>query len=126
MSLNPLTFRQRPTTVSPELLQKPDIPMKDQLQIVEVVLQHRNAIYAHSKRKAGDFFGIVTVVLHKLEYVRVNHAAAENFYPSGLLARATRVSPPLAASSANEAGDEHLCARLGKWKKRWPETGLHV
>src|SRR5207247_7455644 len=124
----PTTHSQRPTTALRKLLQKPDVPLKEQLQIIEAVLQHRNSIYAHSKRKAGNFLLIVAVVLHELEDVRIHHAAPENFNPSGLLARAARrvFMAAFAAPAADEAGDEHLRARLGEREERWTKAGFHV
>src|SRR5262249_37975415 len=100
--------------------------LKKQLQIIQSVLQHRNAVHAHAKCEAGDSLWIVAVVFDELEHIRVDHAAAENFDPSGLFARTTRIGATLAASAADEAGDEHLRARLGEREERRPEAGFHV
>src|SRR5208282_2572057 len=60
----------------------------------------------------------------KLKHIGIDHPAAQNLNPPRLLARTARLRPALPAPAANEAGNEHLCARLGKRKKRRTETGL--
>src|SRR5579884_4139620 len=109
-----------------KLLQESHVPLKEQLQIIKPILQHRNSINAHAKGETGNLFGIVAVVLHKLEDVGIDHAAAENLDPSGLLAGSAGAPFTLPASAADEAGDEHLRARLGERKKRWTKAGLHI
>src|ERR1700688_1137317 len=105
---------ERPTTASPKLLQKPHVSLKKQLQIIQPILQHRYAVHAHAEGKAGNFLGIVAVVLHELEDVRIDHAAAEDLNPSGLLTGTAWVSTPSSTPTAYKAGDEHLCAWLSK------------
>src|SRR4051812_22851259 len=94
--------RLRANDSLPKLLQKPHIPLKEQLQIIEPVLQHGDSIYAHAKGKPGYFFGVVTVVFHKFKDVGIDHAAAENLNPSRLLAWTACVGAALAAASAYE------------------------
>src|SRR5207245_4159310 len=114
---------QRPTTNDqrrflPKLLQKPHIPLEEQLQIVDAIYQHGHAVHAHAKREAGNLLRVVTVVVHELENVSVKHAAAKDFYPSRLLAGTARllfcVSAALAACPAVEAGDKQLRTWLGE------------
>src|SRR5437868_2736825 len=112
----------------PELFQKPDIPLEEQLQIIQPILQHRDPVHTHPKRKARDFLGIISIVLHEFENIRVHHPATENFNPSRLLAwtaRSVIVTSPT-PPAADEAGHEHFRARLSEREKRWPEAGLHV
>src|SRR5260370_11872998 len=101
-----------------KLLQKPHIPLKEQLQIIHSILQQRDPVRAHAKGKSRNLLRVVPVVLHKFKNIGIDHAAAENLNPPGLLARAARIRPSPPAPSAYEARNEHLRARLGKWKKR--------
>src|SRR5207302_1673722 len=107
-------------TVLQKLLQKSHIALKEQLQIIKPVFQHSDAVHAHAEGEAGNLYGIVAVMLHELEHVGINHAAAENFDPSGLLARTARgiviASPP--APAADKARNEHLRARFCERKER--------
>ena len=50
----------------------------------------RDSVYAHAEGEAGNLLRVVTVVFHELENVGINHAAAEDFDPSGLLAGTAR------------------------------------
>src|SRR5579864_3983479 len=126
----PTTNDERPTTISSKLLQKSHIPLKEQLQIVHAINQHGDSVHAHSESEPGNFLGVVAVMLHELEHVGIDHAAAENFDPSSLLARAARLffrsGATLPASAADEAGDEHFGAGLCERKERWTEAGLYV
>src|SRR5271165_4112119 len=85
------------------LLQKPYIPVEEQLQIIHSILQQSNPVRAHAKRKSRNFLGVVPVVLHKLKYIRIHHAAPQNLNPPRLFAWAAgiRAAPP--TPTANEA-----------------------
>src|SRR5215472_290336 len=116
----------RPKPVLPELLQKSHIALKEQLQVIEAILQHGDAIGPHPKSKTRDSFRVVTVMFHELEHVRIDHAAAENFYPSCPFTGPARFLSSLPRATANKAGHEHLCARLGEGEKRWAKAGFHL
>src|SRR6267154_3670601 len=122
------TYDLRRTTVLPKLLQESHIPLKEQLQIIHSVHQHGNPVYAHAESEARNFLGIVAIVLHKFEDIGIDHATAKNFNPSRLLARTARaiIISALAASSADEAGDEHLGTWFSKREERRPEASLYV
>src|SRR5271165_1829606 len=106
----------RPTArFLPKLLQEPNIALKEQLNIVHSVLQQRQPVDAHAEGESGNFFRVVSVVLHELEHIRIDHAAAQHFNPSRLLAGTARSIPlALPASAADEAGHIQLRARLGE------------
>src|SRR5579864_789864 len=122
--------RPRANDALPKLLQKSHIPLKEQLQVIEPILQHRYAVHAHAEGEAGYFLGGGGVIHNEIEHVGIDHAAAENFDPSSLLARAARLffrsGATLPASAADEAGDEHFGAGLCERKERWTEAGLYV
>src|SRR5436190_16740073 len=80
--VSPTTYDERPTTASRKLFQKSHIPLKEQLQIIQTVLQHCDSVYAHAEGEARNLFRIVTVVPYEIEDVGVHHATAEDLYPS--------------------------------------------
>src|SRR5437879_11338981 len=92
--------------VLPKLLQKSDISLKEQLQIIQSVLQHCDAVHAHAESESGDFLRIVAVVLHELENIRIDHSAAKNLNPPGLLARTARDVVTIIAALSATAADE--------------------
>src|ERR1700679_1326328 len=105
------------STMSRPLLQKPYIPRKEQLQIIHPILQQSNSIRAHTKGKARNLPRVISVVLHKLKHIRIDHATAQNLNPPRLLARTARIAPAPAAPAADKARNIHLRARLGERKK---------
>lgn len=74
------------TTPSHKLFQKSDVPLKEQLDIVNFILEHSDALYAHAKSKATDFVRIVAVTFYEFEDCRVHHPAAQQLDPSAVLA----------------------------------------
>src|SRR6202020_1693199 len=96
------------------LPQKPHIPVKEQLNIIHAILQQRDPIRAHAKRESRNFLRVISVILHKLEHVRIDHAASQNLDPSRLLARTARIAPSPSTAAADEAAHIHLRARLGE------------
>src|SRR5271168_4425582 len=68
-----------------KLLQKPHVPIEEQLQIIHPILQQSDPVRAHAEGKPGDFSRVIPVVLHKLKHVGIHHAASENFDPPSLL-----------------------------------------
>ena len=59
-----------------ELLQKTEIVIKKQPQIVDSILEHSNTFYAHAESISGDFFRIVA---NHFENLGIHHAGAQNF-----------------------------------------------
>src|ERR1700739_3588142 len=55
--------------------QKPYTPLKEILQIIYSILEQRQPVDAHAECESGNFFRIVSVVLHELEHVGIDHAA---------------------------------------------------
>src|SRR5258708_8339611 len=107
---------------------KPHTPLKEQINTILSILQQSDPVRAHAKGKPRNFPGVIPVVLHKLEHIRVDHAASKNFNPSRLLARTARsiVRPAPPAAAADKARYVHLRARLSKRQKRWTKTRLHA
>src|SRR5580658_10396417 len=108
------------------LLQKPYIPRKEQLQIIHPILQQSNPVRAHTKGKPRNLLRVIAVVLHKLEHIRIDHAASQDLNPSRLLARTAGVFSSFATASADKARNIHLRTGLGERKERRPKTGLHT
>jgi len=109
-----------------KLMQKPHIALKEQLQIIEPILQHGDAVHAQAKGEAGNLLRVITILLHKLEDIWIDHAAAQDLDPAGLFAGTASIEPPLPASPTDEAGNEHFRARLGEREERRAEAGLHI
>jgi hypothetical protein len=61
---------------SSKLLQKPNVAVKEQLNVIDPVLEDRDPVRAHSECEAGNFLRVIAVVFHELEHIRVHHAAA--------------------------------------------------
>src|SRR5438309_3645371 len=100
--------------------------MKEQLNIILTVFQHREPVRAHAEGKAGNFRPIVSVLAHELEYVWIDRAATENFNPSGCFARTARFAPAAPAAAADKTTYHHRGARPGEGEERWTELGLHA
>src|SRR5437867_4912485 len=76
---------------SRELLQEAQVVLEEQPQIVDAVLQHRDALDTHAERPAGDLLGVVAEVAQPL---RMPHAGARDVDPAALFAE--RAAVPLA------------------------------
>src|SRR5205085_3109918 len=96
-----------------KLFKKPHVVLKEQLQIVNVVLQHGVTIDAAAKRKAAVFF---RVVIDESVKVRVNHAGAHHFDPSRAFANAA------AGSIAEHTRDVDFCSGFDKRKEARPQA----
>ena len=70
---------------SRELLEEAQVVLVEQADVVDAVLQHRDALDAEAEREAGDLLGVVA---DGFEHRRVHHAAAEDLEPAGVLADA--------------------------------------
>src|SRR5919206_2791218 len=74
---------------SRELFEKAQVVFEEEADVVDAVLEHRDALDAHAEGPAGHLFGIVADVAQDL---RVDHAGAENLEPARLLAYATALA----------------------------------
>src|SRR5689334_8246348 len=96
------------TIVSGKLPQKTHVSLKEQLNVIDAVLQDCDAIDTHAKCEARDFFRIVSVVLYEFEDVRIHHAAPENLDPTCHLARTVGLAASLSTAAADETAHHHL------------------
>src|SRR4051812_20618029 len=87
-----------------ELIEKAQVVLIEQANIVHAVLEHGQPFDADAERKPAD---LLRVIADRFEDGRMHHAAAENFEPAGLFADRT------AATGAATARDVDLGARLG-------------
>src|SRR5262249_50737996 len=94
-----------------ELLQKPDVVLEVQLDVVDVVFQLRVALDAPSKGEARIFF---RVVLHKSVQVRMNHPRTHHFNPAASFTHSTP------GSSTKNARDIHFGAGFDEGKVTRP------
>src|SRR5271166_2614283 len=92
---------------SRKLLQEAHVALVEQLDLFHLILQDRDALHAHSERKSADLRRVVTVLLHKIEDVRIHHAAAQQLDPAAELALAA------AFAAAENAAHLHVGAGLG-------------
>src|SRR5882672_7840655 len=107
-----------------ELPEEAHVVLEKDLNIVDAVLQHREAIDAYAEGKAADFF---RVVIHEAVDGGIDHARAEEFNPRGALAfRARSAAGGRTCSAAKWAGDVELDGRLGEREIAWPEARFHA
>src|ERR1044071_2858501 len=66
-----------------ELLQKAHVVLREETQIFYVVFEHGDALDAHAERIAAV---VLAIDLAVFEHGRINHAAAHDFEPAGVLA----------------------------------------
>src|SRR5258708_6825461 len=103
-----------------ELAKEADVVLEKDLDIVDAVLEHRQAVDADAEGETADFLG---VVIHEAVDGGIDHAGAEKFNPCG--AFAFRTSPAAwcrACSAAERAGDVKFDARLGEREIAGPEA----
>src|SRR5215510_15716281 len=67
-----------------ELLQKSQISLEEELNVVDSVAQHGDSFHSHTKGEAADLLGIV---IHKSVNRGINHAASQQLNPSTLFAK---------------------------------------
>src|SRR6202795_1401501 len=102
------TVNDEPRTTNdllPKLLQKPNITLKEQLNIIHAVLQNRNPFHAHAEGKSRNF---CRIVIHEAVHIRIDHAAAQQLNPSAGLAVAARSAVAYALAIAENATDLHV------------------
>src|SRR5580692_4638849 len=106
-----------------ELTQEADIVLKENLNVVDLVFEHGEAVDAHAEGEATDFFG---VVVDEPVDGRIDHACTEEFDPAGAFAfRARAAGGACAAAAAEDAGDVELDARLGEREIAGAEAGFY-
>src|SRR5437773_2035135 len=98
---------------SRELPEEAQVVLEEQPQIVDAVLQHRDALDAHPECPAGEFLRIVADILQD---PGMHHPAAENLEPAPLLAQ------PAPVPVAEEAHHVHLGRGLREREERGPEA----
>src|SRR5204863_3635983 len=91
-----------------ELLEKSEIVLEEQADVVHLVAQNRDALDAHPPRESGV---PLRVVANVLEHDRMDHSASADLEPAGSLAHRTT------GAVALPAADVHLGARLGVREK---------
>src|SRR5260370_1851484 len=107
-----------------ELPQETHVVLEKDLNIVDPVLQHCQAVDADAEGKAADFLG---VVIHKAVDGGVDHSGAEEFDPGRAFAlRARSPTGGCAGSAAERAGDVKFDARLGEREIAGPQACLHA
>src|SRR4051812_12091176 len=98
---------------SAELLQEPQVVLEEHAQGGHAVAQERDALDAHAEREALHLLGVVAVVAHEAEHVRVDHPGAEDLDPARALAeRIAGAARQVALAAAVEARHVDLDARL--------------
>src|SRR6266550_1190996 len=87
-----------------ELPQEADIVLEEQAEVGDVVLEHRQAVQPGAEGKAGI---VVRVDAAVAEYLRMDHARAQDLQPAALAASTTR-------SPANSTRHRRRDARFRK------------
>src|SRR5581483_2955041 len=103
-----------------KLFQKTNISLEQQLDVINSVLQHGNAVNAHAKGKAANLLRIVAIIFNEFEDVRVHHAATQQLDPATLLAGAASFS------AAKRTTDLHISAGFSKREERGIKPRLHA
>src|SRR4030095_16630247 len=107
-----------------KLFQEPHVVLKEHLNVVDAVLQHRQTIHAHSEREATHFF---RVVFHKAIHRGIDHPRAKQFNPTRTFAlAASRARRAAAAAAAENAGHVEFDRWFGKRKIARTKTRFHA
>src|SRR3989442_4324808 len=101
-----------PAASSRELRQESQIVFEEQPDVVDAMLEHRDALDAQTEREPGE---ALRVVAHLLEHGGVDHPRATHLDVAGALAAAA------ARAAAVDAGHVVLIARLDEGEGRGPE-----
>src|SRR3954470_8993970 len=99
---------------SSELFQEAQVVVVEQPDVRHPVLQRRDPLDPHAPGEALVALGVVAVLAHVLEHVRVDLAGAEQLDPTLALAERPARAVPQEAAVAVEAVDVELDARLGE------------
>jgi len=100
-----------------EFFEESLVILGEEAQVVDTVFQVGDALHAHAEGIAGVD---IRVDAAGSEVVRVDHAAAEDLYPSRVFAEVA------ALSAADVARDIHLSTRLGEGEVRRAQADLRV
>src|SRR6266700_4808444 len=96
-----------------ELAKEADVVLEKDLDIVDAVLEHRQAVDADAEGEAADFLG---VVIHEAVDGGIDHAGAEKLDPGSAFTLGAGAAIRIAGSATKGAGDIELDARLGEGK----------
>src|SRR5258708_16439166 len=96
-----------------ELGKEADVVLEKDLDIVDAVLEHRQAVDADAESEAADFLG---VVIHEAVDGGIDHAGAEKLDPGSAFTLGAGAAIRIAGSATKGAGDIELDARLGEGK----------
>jgi hypothetical protein len=106
-----------------ELAEEADIVLEEDLDVVDLVFEHGQAIDAHAEGEAADFFG---VVVDEAVDGGIDHAGAEEFDPAGTFAFGARAAAcACAATAAEDAGDVEFDTRFGEREVAGTEAGFY-
>src|SRR6185436_11180580 len=106
-----------------ELAEEADIVLKKDLDVVDLVFEHGQAIDAHAEGEAADFFG---VVVNEAVDGGIDHASAEELDPARAFALgASTAAGACAGAAAEDAGDVEFDARLGEREIAGAEAGFY-
>src|SRR3989304_5692828 len=104
-----------PRGIPSELLQEAQVVGPEAPNIVDLVLQHGDALRPHAEGEPAELLRVVPSVY---QHHRMHHPAPQDLQPAGALAH--RAALP----SAHEALDVHLRRGLGEGEVGRPETSL--
>ncbi len=100
-----------------ELLQEVEIVLGEETQVFDAILEVGDTLDTHSQRIAAVHLAVYAAIV---EYVRVHHAATEDFHPARMLAEVA------AFAAADVARDVHLGRRFGKGEVGRAQTYLGI
>src|SRR5262249_28556112 len=106
-----------------KLLQKPHIVLKEHLNIINPVLQHRQPVDPDAERKSAHAFRIVS---DKSVHRRIDHPRPKKFNPSRAFAFPARPARRCPAAAAEHARHIELHRRFRKRKIARPEPRLYA
>ena len=98
-----------------KLLQEAQVVLEEEPQVGHAVLEHRDPLDSHAERETLYPLGVVALVAHEAEHVRVDHARAHDLDPARPLAEGAERAVTLAPGRvAREARHVDLDTRLGE------------
>ena len=100
-----------------EFLQEAGVVLGEHAEVGDAVLQVGDALHAHAEGIAAVDRRVDAALL---QHVGVDHTAAQNLYPAGVLAEAT------ALTTADEARDVHLGTRFCEGEVTGTQADLRV
>src|SRR5579864_2464470 len=107
-----------------KLPQEAHVVLKKDLDVVDAVLEHGQAIHAHAECEPADLFG---VVVHEAIDSGIDHARAEEFDPAGAFALAAGLTGGCrTAAAAENARDVELHRGFREGKIAGTETCFHA